>query len=234
MKLTPESKDEIKKVKKIQSRFVSGMDAEIKGYRIEACSGRGGCPNLANESASLFKQIEELLAQKDLIGFLKRNLKGSLKFHHEFRVALADCPNSCSQPQIKDIGIIGAVMPAITEEPCSLCEECVAVCKDKAIRISNLKARPEINTDLCLMCGLCVKACPTGAISEGERGFRVQIGGKLGRRPRLARELPGIYNEADVLNIINRCIEYYLTHSKHGQRFAEIIEGVEINQNLYR
>lgn len=234
MKLTPESTDEIKKVKKIQSRFLSGMDAENKGYRIEACSGRRGCPNLANESASLFKQIEELLAQKDLVGFLRRNVKGSIKFHHEFRVTLADCPNSCSQPQIKDIGIIGAVIPAITEESCSLCEECVAVCKDKAIRISNLKARPEINTDLCLMCGLCVKACPTGAISEGERGFRVQIGGKLGRRPRLARELPGIYNEADVLNIINRCIEYYLTHSKDGQRFAEIIEGVEINQNLYR
>ena len=28
-----------------------------------------------------------------------------LKFHHEFRVTVADCPNSCSQPQIKDIGI---------------------------------------------------------------------------------------------------------------------------------
>ncbi len=234
MKLTPESKDEIKKVKKIQSRFLSGMDSEIKGYRIEACAGRRGCPNLANESASLLKQIEDLLAQKDLIGFLRRNVKGSLKFHHEFRVALADCPNSCSQPQIKDIGIIGAVIPVITEESCALCEECVAVCKDKAIRISSLKARPEINTDLCLMCGLCVRACPTGAISEGERGFRVQIGGKLGRRPRLARELPGIYNEAGVLNIINRCIDYYLTHSKHGQRFAEIIEGAEINQNLYR
>ena len=90
--------------------------------------------------------------------------------------------------------------------------------------------RPEINADLCLMCGLCVKACLTGSISEGDRGFRVQIGGKLGRHPRLATELPGIYNEDDVLNIINRCLQYYFTHCKHGERFAEIIAGVEINQ----
>lgn len=213
----------ISEVKATQAGFLARMDSEIKGYQLETCFGRNGCPNRANQSDSLFKKIEKLLVQKDLLAFLRRKVNGDLKLHHEFRIALADCPNACSQPQIKDIGIIGAVIPTITDKPCTLCGECVVVCKEKAITIESAKLRPEINPALCLKCGLCIRACLSGTISESERGFRVQIGGKLGRHPRLASELPGIHSEADVLNIINRCIEYYFSHSKQDERFAETI-----------
>ena len=64
--------------------------------------------------------------------------------------------------------------------------------------------------------------CPTGTLTEGEKGYRVQVAGKLGRHPKLAKELPGIFDEKTVLHIIKDCIDFYKKNSLHGERFAEI------------
>jgi len=217
----------ITEVKTTQARYVTNMSTEIKGYQIDTCFGATGCPNRANISDHLLEKIEALLKKEDLLTFLRQRVPGELKLHHEFRVTLADCPNACSQPQIKDIGIIGARTPALTEEPCSLCQACVDVCREKAITIRDADEIPEIDDDLCLQCGLCIDPCPTGTIVEDSKGFRVQIGGKLGRHPRLARELPGIYSEDDVLAIVKDCIDFYKQNSTHGQRFAEIFTAAD-------
>jgi len=215
-------------VKTTQARFLSGMQSEIKGYQLDTCFGQGGCPNRANEGDHLLQKIEALFEKEDLLAFLKQEVKGDLKFHHEFRISLADCPNACSQPQIKDIGIIGAVIPAITREACSLCEACVDACKEDAISLDRINEIPMIDLDVCLECGQCEKVCPTGTIVAGSRGFRVQLGGKLGRHPKLAKELPGIYNEGEVLKIVKDCIDFYKKNSKNGKRFAEIFQNSEI------
>ena len=139
----------------------------------------------------VLENIESLLRQEDLLGFLKEQVKDDLKFHHEFRVTLADCPNACSQPQIKDIGIIGACSPELTAEACSQCEACIEACRENAITLNTEDECPRIDYDQCLYCGKCMQVCPTGTIVEGAKGYRVQLGGKLGRHPRLAR-LPEI------------------------------------------
>jgi dissimilatory sulfite reductase (desulfoviridin) alpha/beta subunit len=168
------------------------------------------------------EQIETLLQKEDVLGFLKAHVRGDLKFHHEFRVALADCPNACSQPQIKDIGIIGACSPELTAEACTLCEACTEACREDAITLGSNDECPHIDYEKCLYCGKCMQVCPTGTIVEGAKGFRVQLGGKLGRHPRLARELPGIYTEQQVLEIVKDCLRFYKQTSKHGERFAQI------------
>lgn len=221
----------IAEIKAVQARFLSDMSSEIKGYQIETCFGPTGCPNRAITSNSLLDKIEALFKKEDLLAFLKQRVKGEIKFHHEFRVALADCPNACSQPQIKDIGIIGACTPALTDEACSECEACVEVCKENAITINNAAATPEVDYNLCLQCGLCIDACPTGTITAGDKGFRVQIGGKLGRHPQLARELPGIFNEDEVLAIVKDCIAFYKRNSTHGQRFTQVFKASDF-ENL--
>jgi dissimilatory sulfite reductase (desulfoviridin) alpha/beta subunit len=121
----------------------------------------------------------------------------------------------------------------LTDEPCTLCEACIDVCKEDAITISDLDDAPEIDLNLCLQCGLCIKACPTGTIAAGSKGFRVQIGGKLGRHPQLASELPGIYSENEVLEIVSECLSFYKQNSTHGQRFAEIFTATDF-KNLAR
>jgi len=165
-----------------------------------------------------------------LVGFLKANVKGDLKFHHEFRITLADCPNACSQPQIKDIGIIGACAPRLTAEPCTLCEACVEACKENAISLDTAKESPRIDMDRCLYCGKCMQACPTGTIAEGNKGYRVQLGGKLGRHPRLAKELPGIYSEEQVILVVKECLQFYKNTSKNGERFGQLLTPDDFDQ----
>jgi len=212
-------------VKTTQARYLKSMASEIKGYQVETCFGPSGCPNRAVVSDGLLEQIENLLKKEDLHGFLKENVKGELKFHHEFRVTLADCPNACSQPQIKDIGIVGACSPKVTAEACTLCEACVDACKEDAITLSPEDECPQIDDAKCLYCGKCMQVCPTGTIVEGTKGFRVQLGGKLGRHPRLAKELPGIYSEPQVLEIVKDCLRFYKQTSKHGQRLGQILKS---------
>lgn len=216
-------------VKAAQARFMSKMSSEIKGYQIDTCFGSSGCPNPANRCDGLLQKIESFLGKADLLGFLKEQVKGDLKYHHEFRVTLAECPNACSQPQIKDIGIIGAVIPAVTDEECTLCEACVEVCIEKCITIDSEKNIPEIDHEQCLKCGKCISVCPVGTIAEKEKGFRIQLGGKLGRHPRFATELEGIFSEDEVFHMVENCIGFYKQRSKHGERFAEIFHRSDFN-----
>lgn len=215
-----------------QARFVRRMGAEIKGYQVDTCFGSGGCPNPANSCDRLLEKIEAFLEKEDLLEFLKQRVSGDLKFHHEFRITLAECPNACSQPQIKDIGIIGAVVPMMTEEECTRCEACVAACKEKCITIDTTVEGPDIDGACCLQCGQCVRDCPTGTIGISRKGFRIQLGGKLGRHPQLAVELEGLYNEDETFEIVKRCVKFYKKNSKHGQRFAEMFQNADFLKDV--
>ncbi len=216
---------DLEEVKATRKRFLANSNSEIKGWQLDTCFSSGECPNRAVSQKRLLEKIEALLKQADLLAFLKANVTGKLKFHHEFRIGLAECPNACSQPQIKDIGIIGACSPLLTDEPCTCCEACVDVCKENAIRIDHEQEKPLIDSDLCLGCGQCINVCPTGTLIAGKKGFRIQLGGKLGRHPQLARELPGVFSEEDTLTIIKACIRFYKQNSKQGQRFANIFKA---------
>ncbi|MDZ7831734.1 MAG: 4Fe-4S binding protein [Desulfobacterales bacterium] len=208
-----------------KKRFLNRMDEEVKGYQVDACFGPEGCPNRAVENDGLAESIESVLAAEDLRGFLKQTVGGPLKFHHEFRVTLADCPNACSQPQIKDIGIIGAAEPGKTDEPCSECGACQDICREAAVTLDPDLGGPVFDRERCVYCGQCIKACPTGTITCERRGYRILIGGKLGRHPRLARELPGVYDADTVIHLVKWCVKYYKHHSSGGTRFAALVEN---------
>jgi dissimilatory sulfite reductase (desulfoviridin) alpha/beta subunit len=205
-----------------QARYLAGMSAEVQGYRIETCFGASGCPNRAVLSEQLFGRLERVLKKEDLLGFLKERVAGDLKFHHEFRVTLADCPNACSQPQIRDVGIIGACVPELTAAECRLCGICTDTCREKAIALDPERRGPRIAIETCINCGQCLPVCPTGTIADGWRGYRVQLGGRLGRHPRLARELPGIFKEDQVLEILQDALKLYKARSVDGERFAHL------------
>jgi dissimilatory sulfite reductase (desulfoviridin) alpha/beta subunit len=216
-------------VKAAQKRYLNRMSSEIKGYQLDACFGPSGCPNRAVRADTLVEKIEARLASADLLSFLKQQVGDRLKFHHEFRVTVAECPNACSQPQIKDLGIIGAQLPVVTPESCSGCGECITVCPDGAITMS-APDRPEIDGDQCMHCGKCIAVCPTGTLAKKRRGYRVLLGGKLGRHPRLAEPLPGIYAEDEVLQILETCLEVYKSRSRNGKRFAEILTAADVQR----
>lgn len=211
--------DDVYEVKK---GYLENMEKEVKGYRVESCFGPQGCGNRAAPDGDIAPAIEELLAGKGLFEFLKKTVNGPLKFHHEFSVTIADCPNACSRPQIRDIGITGAAVPGITDEACTMCGACVETCLEKAVSINEKTGRPEIDRSKCLDCGQCAVACPTRTIRISRRAYRIMLGGKLGRHPRLAKPISGCYDSGEVIDIVNRCADFYKKHSTGGKRFAQL------------
>ncbi len=215
----------IAEVNATRQRFLSGMAEEIRGYRVETCFGSGGCPNRILDSHNLIRSLEIILEKENLLEFLRSRVKGSLKFHHEFSLSISDCPNACSQPQIRDAGIIGAAVPGVTEAECTQCQICVETCRENSIRLDREKGKPSINMALCVRCGQCVNVCPSGTLTTVRKGFRVLLGGKLGRHPCLGRELPGIYSMEEVAEIVKACIAFWREHSRNGERFAALFQA---------
>jgi anaerobic sulfite reductase subunit C len=211
-------------VQSSRKRFLSSMASEIKGYQIDTCFSNGDCPNTCVSGDKLISRLTRVLEEEDLLTFIKQRVTGDLKFHHEFRVTLAECPNACSQPQIKDIGIIAAQHPRVGDTPCSSCGACVDICKEKAVSLPDEADRPDIDFSTCVSCGACIRACPTGTLETHLTGFRVLLGGRLGRHPRLARELDGLFNEDQVIEILRKCIAHYKKHSTSGQRFSALFD----------
>lgn len=211
-----------------RKRFLTRMEDEVAGYQVETCFGSSGCPNRVIVSDGLVEKIKGLPALQNMKPFLKKIVAGPLKIHHEFRVSLSDCPNACSRPQIADIGIIGACKPRVTEEQCSGCGACAEACQEDAISFT--AERPVISADKCLSCGKCFAVCPTGTLKEGEKGYRVLVGGKLGRHPRLATEIQGIHDEEKVLEIIEEWLNYYTSRCRSGERLGEILERVSLKE----
>jgi anaerobic sulfite reductase subunit C len=210
-------------VKTTQQRYLSGMAAEVKGYQFDTCFGPAGCPNRIDGGKGLSERIEALLQAAGLLTLLRERVGPDLKFHHEVRVTLSDCPNACSQPQIKDIGIIAACLPRLGSAECSSCEACVLACKEAAVRVDPDDPQPLFDFSRCCACGQCVRECPTGTLAEGIKGYRVQLGGKLGRHPQLAREVPGIYAEDTVLEIVRACLAIYRERSLRGERLGALL-----------
>lgn len=221
-------------VQATQQRYLSGMASEIKGYQLDTCFGPSGCPNRIAVDDQFIGRIEQVLKDADLLAFLKSRVTGPLKFHHEFRVSLADCPNACSQPQIKDVGIMAACAPQMSPDLCSTCGACAETCRDSALTMVSDSSPPRLQAECCLACGQCIRLCPEGALGKGAIGYRVQLGGKLGRHPQLARELPGIYDADTVLQVLQTCLAVYKEKSQRGERFGEILTPSDFDRIIAR
>ncbi len=193
-----------------------------EGYVLEGCFGATGCPNAVTDSSQLWERLEEILRSEDLTGFLQKKIGAPLKHHHQFRVALAECPNACSQVQIKDFALIGRMEIVLSPEECSFCGECEENCEEGAIRLT--ETGPILEEAKCLRCGACVRVCPTTAIQAGRTGYQVLLGGKLGRHPRLATELVPFLAAEKVPQLLKRTISFYKRYNQKGERLGNIIE----------
>ena len=209
-------------VQACKRKYLEHMDVEVKGYDVDISFGASGCRNSAILSDDLPERIEKRLSARNLKKFLEERVKGPLKMHHEFRVSISECPNACSRPQIVDLGLIGACRPVVTEQTCNRCGACEEVCRENAISLEG--NFPIIDPSRCLSCGKCIDLCPTGTLKEGNKGYRLLLGGKLGRHPRLGKELPDIYEPEDAVKMADTCLDHYQKNCKEGERFGEVLD----------
>jgi len=170
----------------------------------------------------LENKLQQVMADRQFNTRLGAKINRERPLHHQmFHLALAGCPNSCSQPQIKDFGVQGQARPEVGDG-CNKCAACAEACAEDAISMA--KERAIINRDTCLNCGQCARVCPTGALQLDKVGYKVLAGGKLGRHPRLATEIMSVADENEVAESLERCVELYINAGHPGERFGSVIE----------
>jgi len=170
-------------------------------------------------------EIDKLVSIAGCCGwqdFLLHKTNGTVRAHDALRLAVSACANGCSRPHIADFAVIRAQRPVVDASACSGCGLCVAACPDDAVGMNSSYA--VIDTACCLSCGRCARACPAGAIAPDAEGYRVLVGGRLGRKPKLARELPGILAWNQVEDAFADVLQTVMRNHRPGMRHTQAIE----------
>lgn len=142
----------------------------------------------------------------------------------KIKFAVTGCPNACAKPQENDFGIMGVLKPGLDIEACTGCGTCTFMCPEKAIVLEDEKIK--ILWDKCNLCGACVGACPSDLISEEWKGYKLFVGGKIGRHPRLANELVDAKSPEETVAIFRKIIDWSKKNTKTGERFGDCLERV--------
>ena len=71
-----------------------------------------------------------------------------------------------------------------------------------------------------------MQVCEQSALVPVSTGYRVVVGGKLGRHPRLGRELAGVFAPEEALDVLAKALEFMMEHYRYGRNLGTIIEVV--------
>lgn len=192
-------------------------------FAVTACRGPQGCEHRALDPGDLPRRLAAELEATGFAEGLARLLGRPPKRHEQFTVSVSCCPNACSRPQIADVGLIAAQRPKADPSCCTRCGACQDACREQAVVLLPSGQLDAIDEGSCLACGACIAVCPAGALSPGRSGWRVQLGGRLGRHPRLAEELPGLHSADQAVEFTLRAARYFLAHARPGQRLGDLV-----------
>jgi dissimilatory sulfite reductase (desulfoviridin) alpha/beta subunit len=193
-------------------------NASLPPYALKVCRGAATCPR-AVTGADVSGDIETVMTRTGWSGFLHSGV-GAIRHHHQFRLAVASCPNGCTQPHIADFSLIGFARIGVSPEGCAACGRCMDACAEDAL---DLKESISLDPLACLGCAACARVCPDGALNVDSTGWRVLLGGKLGRHPRLAHEL-GIFSLEDAMTVLEKVVGVLVSRGRPGLRLGDLIE----------
>jgi len=199
------------------------FDNEEVLYSIDVCFTKYGenTPEVRNIIKGMMRSVKAVLEEEKVNEIIADLAPIALHAGHRFNVVLTGCPNCCVSPYLKDFGITIQHRVDITDAECTQCGECLKMCFDKAIKLTN--QGPVIDRKVCAMCELCARDCPTGKLVTGARGFRVIAGGSGARQPKIAETIENFTTKERTITILKNAIGK-LRKAKPGETLRDIID----------
>lgn len=194
-----------------------------EGHELTVCGGLAGCPLALADTEEAYERFRGLVRSLDVGAAVADRVDGPVLSHARCRMTISTCPNGCSEPQIKDVALVARLWPEAHAEACNQCEAGVRACPDACVAVD--EAGPHVDWSVCVGCGRCVIACPRGGLTEGAAGWDVLVGGRLGRRPRLAErvnEEPLRLEEA--LEVAKRALTLLIRHGGPEERLGAVLD----------
>lgn len=145
--------------------------------------------------------------------------------HKRLKIALAACPNACTQPQIKDVGIIARLFPSVIGADCNRCRRCEEICQEQAITIRTDKT--QILDEHCIGCGVCVNRCPQKTIKSEGLVFQILMGGRMGRHPKWAQEFC-VVDSNKMKKVIECFFDKIIPMLSPDERISELIKRMSL------
>src|SRR5699024_9475202 len=138
---------------------------------------------------------------------------------------MGGCPNNCVKPDLNDLGIVGQRVPVPDLSKCRGCPHCQVetACPIKTAKLADGKLH--IDPTACNHCGRCKSKCPFGVTDTFIDGYKVYLGGRLGKRVAHGHPMDKIFtSEEEVLDLVERAILFYREEGVTGERFADTID----------
>ncbi len=202
---------------------------EIDMFDVELCHAKNfRCQNQNIEVRELKKELEQKLRELKLTELIADLIPEGQRImtHDRMRVSVSACPNGCTAPESKVFGVAGVAKPMLTDTACSECLTCVDTCRRRAILMRN--GRPEIDFSRCDWCGQCVKACPDGVLAYENSGYRIFVGGHIGRFPQYAQVLFKMADKETLFRALEASIELIKEESLGEESLTSIINRLGV------
>lgn len=197
-------------------------------YHLQPCRGlRGSCPFALVTDPSLTRQVDLAVRASAWWARLEQHNGKSTAHHRRLRVALAACPNACTMPQIRDLGIIATVTPRAIRPRCNGCGGCERTCREEAILVQ--EGRAVLHADRCVGCGQCIERCPYSMIDPGPVRLRILVGGRMGRHPKWAQELAEVDVES-VAKVVQAVLDTLAPAAAPAEQVADAVEKVTMER----
>jgi len=191
-----------------------GIDMGACGPRVRivvACPGEAICKWGIIET----KELAEYLDEK----YYK------VETPHKFKMGVTGCPHNCAKASENDLSLMGGILPKWSSKGCIHCDLCVNICPTTAIYKENNKYK--LDLEKCINCSLCTASCPTSTWLVKAKGFKLLIGGTMGKIPRIASQLKELIVDREELNkLMEASLKYYQKHGRKKERFAQTIERI--------
>lgn len=217
--------EDVLKIKENESiKNLLNIDYELNNIEykqnlsMNICGGIRGCKRTFFDDMEIAKLFYRVLEESNILRTIEET-RGTRR-NSSIKAAISGCPNSCSRPQVQDLSIVGYNKPKLTDQECIKCGKCEKEC---VLDLITVNENININMDECIGCGKCISACPTGSIDKGEEGYRILVGGRLGKDPSLARIYGEFTNLKDLENGLEEVLEKFKKCLENGVRFSDIL-----------